>query len=167
MKCSAHKQIKLTKNKVALVDNEDYDRQSRFSWYTVEWSGRFFACRDIDHSRRKKTRQTAYLHNEISQPAPGLMVQHRDGDTLNNCRGNLRNITPLDYRHSYGLNRNNTSGFKGVSWHKCAQKWAAEITTGGKKIYLGIFTDIIDAARAYDNAAIEYYGAEFARLNVL
>jgi hypothetical protein len=60
------------------------------------------------------------------------------------------------------LQSNNSSGFKGITWSKGA--YHARICVEGKRINLGRFCDAVDAATAYDNAAIKYFG-EFARLN--
>lgn len=57
-----------------------------------------------------------------------------------------------------------TSKFKGVSWAKASKKWMAGIGVNGKTKNLGYFTDEKDAARAYNEAALKYFG-EFARLN--
>jgi len=62
------------------------------------------------------------------------------------------------------MSRSNTSGFKGVYWQKAAKKWAVTISSGNSTIYIGIFEDVLQAARAYDEAARKLYG-EFACLN--
>ena len=64
-----------------------------------------------------------------------------------------------------GNQSNNTSGFKGVHWHKYAKKWMASIKVNKVPIYLGLFVDPIEAARAYDKAAVKHFG-EFARPNL-
>ena len=60
--------------------------------------------------------------------------------------------------------KNNTSGFKGVYWHKARKKWRVQITVDGKNMHLGSFDDKKDAAQAYNDAAVQYHG-EFAKLN--
>ena len=60
---------------------------------------------------------------------------------------------------------NNTSGYRGVSWHKVALKWQVHIGVNGGRVYLGLFEDEIDAARAYDEAAKEHFG-KYAALNL-
>lgn len=59
---------------------------------------------------------------------------------------------------------NNTSGYRGVSWHETGQKWQCHIGINGDRVYLGLFDDEIDAAHAYDEAAKEHFG-EYAALN--
>ena len=87
----------------------------------------------------------------------------RDGDGLDNRRCNLRVCT----RSQNNMNerpRGGTSEFKGVSWDNAISKWRPRIKHNGKQCYLGIFTDEIDAALAYDEAARIYFGP-FARAN--
>src|SRR5690606_17270138 len=91
------------------------------------------------------------------------MVDHIDGNGLNNCRSNLRLAT-----HSQNLqnadSRRGTSKYKGVYFSKQLQKYRAKIIVDKKEIMLGSYINEDDAARAYNYAAIEYFG-EFARLN--
>jgi hypothetical protein len=60
---------------------------------------------------------------------------------------------------------NNTSGFKGVSWHKSHKAWQAKIVINGRAHTLGHFHNLEDAARAYDSAAVKAFG-DFAHLNL-
>lgn len=59
---------------------------------------------------------------------------------------------------------NNTPGYRGVSWHRQGQKWQCHIGINGERVYLGLFDDEVDAAHAYDEAALEHFG-EYAALN--
>jgi len=88
----------------------------------------------------------------------GEFVDHRDGDGLNNHRENLRVATHTENIRNARKSSANTSGYKGVRWHKPANKWMAHIGVNGKLIYLGYFADIADAAAAYREAATKYYG---------
>jgi hypothetical protein len=104
--------------------------------------------------------------------APGVMVDHRNGDGLDNTRENLRLTCNADNQKNIRFSkRQKRGGFKGVSWNNNAQKWEAGIGAGEKRangrrarVYLGIFDDPADAARAYDAAARLHFG-EWAALN--
>ena len=91
-------------------------------------------------------------------------VDHIDLNKTNDKWLNFRLITHQQNNFNKGVNINNTSGFKGVSWDKKSKKFAAYIKLDYKKMHLGYFESKIDAAQAYDRAAIKYFGA-FARLN--
>jgi len=92
------------------------------------------------------------------------MVDHKDRDTLNNQKDNLRYSTQSQNQQNRGKPSNNSSGFKGVYWNKKKKRWVAEIRINQKKIYLGQFKDKIKAAKKYNMGAIEYFG-KFAYLN--
>jgi hypothetical protein len=96
----------------------------------------------------------------------GQQVDHRNGNGLDNRRFNLRLSTKAENGRNRGPNRNNTSGYKRVCWHAQRGKWLASIQLDRKQINLGLFTDPVDAAIAYDLAAIEHFG-EFAWTNFL
>lgn len=91
-------------------------------------------------------------------------VDHINRNGLDNYRCNLRPATRLQNRMNCGLSKRNKSGFKGVSWHKSCNKWVAKIEINDKSIYLGLFDDKIEAAKAYNAAAKKHFG-EFAWLN--
>ena len=93
----------------------------------------------------------------------GSGVDHRDGDKLNNRRGNLRKATQSQNSKNTLLAKNNTSGFKGVS-KAAGGRWRARITVERKEIRLGVFDTKADAAAAYDAAALQLHG-EFASPN--
>ena len=93
-------------------------------------------------------------------------IDHHDGNTLNNLEDNLRICTFAQNSHNGKIRINNTSGWKGVYWHKNTKKWMALIIVNYKPIFLGYFDIKEDAAKAYNNAATKYFG-EFARLNII
>jgi dipeptidase D len=94
----------------------------------------------------------------------GLLVDHKNNDTLDNRRANLRLATRRENSCNKRKQNNTFSRFIGVSFSKRRGKWCASISNSGKKIWLGYFVSEVEAARAYDDAAKRYHG-EFARLN--
>jgi len=90
------------------------------------------------------------------------MVDHKDGDGLNNQRSNLRRSSALQNSQNQRLSRRNKSGFKGVFFK--GPKWMASIRMNGRSTHLGMFDSAEAAALAYDAAAAAAFG-EFARLN--
>jgi hypothetical protein len=100
--------------------------------------------------------------SSLSERSPSLRKVRSPQERL--LSGNLREATRLENGRNLRRKRNNTSGYIGVSWSKVAGKWHAYIKVSRKRIHLGLFTDILEAARAYDDAATEHFG-EWAHLN--
>ena len=104
------------------------------------------------------------LHRLLMSAPAGVEVDHRDGNTFDNRRSsNLRLCTHHQNAMNKAKNKNHL-GHKGV--YPRGMKYVAAIKLNAKNIYLGIFSDPIDAALAYNAAALKYHG-EFARLNEL
>ncbi len=89
---------------------------------------------------------------------PKHEVDHVNGDPFDNRWINLRAATHQENQSNRGKNRNNKSGYKGVSWHRGAQKWVAQIRAHNEVTYLGLFTDPVAAALAYRKAELEAFG---------
>lgn len=159
--------IKLYNNKNIVVGEGlcdlIYETEVRkYKWYLDKG---YVATTLLDGNGRHK----GLLHQLIIQLSgkvvqPGEEIDHKDGNPLNCLDNNLRICTHSQNNHNQKLSSNNTSGWKGVCWSKQNQKWQAYITVGGKQIHLGFFSIKEDAARAYNVAAIKYFG-EFAVLN--
>lgn len=114
----------------------------------------------------ERTRQ-GKLHRFLLAAPKGALVDHKNGDRLDNRRRNLRlcgNAESLRNRGKLRPGGKSASPFKGVSFFRAEQRWAARISVDGKRIFLGYFENDADAARAYDAAAIKHHGT-FARLN--
>lgn len=146
------KHIQLTQGQVAIVDDEDYDELSRFSWY-VDNKG--YAQRN---QNEVTPRTTIRMHQQILGVIPGMQIDHLNRNRLDNQRTNLRYISPVNQARNVGMKKNNSSGFKGVSWWSKTGKWRAYITFERKPITIGYFFAKVDAARAYDEKAKELFG---------
>jgi hypothetical protein len=145
-----------------IVDPQDYYHFGRFKWYLDGHDGKFYAvmATRVGLYDIKRVR----LHREIMSAPAGLLVDHRNGDSLDNRRDNLRLATHSQNSCNKRKRKNALSRFIGVSFIKRENKWASQIRHEGKKMWLGCFDNEIDAAKAHDAAAIKYHG-EFARLN--
>ena len=109
------------------------------------------------------------LHNIIiklsgQEVSDGFIIDHKDGNTLNNLEENLRICTFSQNQYNSKIRKDNKSGYKGVYFDNNHNIWVSQIVTEKIQIYLGSFDDPKDAAKAYNDAAIEYHG-EFAVLN--
>jgi hypothetical protein len=157
------KRIPLTQGKWAIVDAEDYADLVQFKWTAVKdlKNGNFYAFRRFkDGSKRPKE----WMHRRIMQAPRGVEVDHQNGNGLDNRRFNLRLATHLQNMWNRGKDRDNTSGFKGVTWARNQRRYQAQTYAQGKHILLGYFKNSEDAARAYDKWAFQHHGA-FAYLN--
>lgn len=151
-------EVLLTQGRVALIDDHDLPLISQYTWCAVKHHGNWYAMTATTGKKIK-------MHRLIMAASPGILVDHADGDGLNNQRSNLRLSTlsqnQWNRRRSSGLSR-----FKGVTKNKGCKSWIAAITVNRKRIHLGSFINEADAARAYDEAALEYFGA-FACTNAM
>lgn len=157
------KQIPLTKGKFALVDDEDYEYLMQWKW-RVDVGGYAVREQHVSGGKKNEIRHMVQMHRVINKTPDGLKTDHIDGDKLNNVRGNLRNATPSQNKANAGPYKNNKSGFKGVSWSRLNKKWVAQIKVAGRRIHLGYHRDIKAAVRAYNTAAVKFFG-QFAKLN--
>lgn len=153
------REVSLSRGLVALVDDADFERVTSIGkWYADPSSKTYYARRNYWRNGRCMSLR---MHHVVS----GLSyVDHANGNGLDNRRANLRPATDSQNAMNRGLRSDNRSGFKGVSWSRARDRWVVEIQEHGVSHHLGIFTDLIEAAHAYDAAALTYFG-EFARLN--
>jgi hypothetical protein len=150
------KEIHLTRGKVALVDDADYEYLSQYKWFTDKG---IYAARNI----RVDGKQTlSYMHVEIMGKRDGMEIDHIDLDGLNNQRENLRHCTHAENMKNRKMSRANTSGYRGIV--KAGLRYQATVMADGIAYYSDKFDNIMDAAKEHDKLAIEHHG-EFAVLN--
>ncbi len=155
--------IALTQGQVALVDDEDYERLTTHKWQVFRHrSGKLYAARTRTMNGVKVGER---MHRVITGAGIGTLVDHINGNTLDNQKSNLRICTNSENMCNRGKQKDNTSGYKGVLFKKKHKNpWFARIKKD-KIIYpLGYFNTPKEAAIAYNNKAMELHG-EFARLN--
>lgn len=148
------KEVVLSKGKVALVDDEDFEMLMQSNWCVND--GYAFNS----HLGR--------MHRFLLSAPDELMVDHRNGDRLDNRRSNLRPCTNSQNQANRRTARGG-SAFKGVTWQKRPSgrgMWKAVLVVNGVAMYLGTFRTDLEAAAAYNDAALKHFG-EFAHLNDL
>lgn len=141
---------------VALVDDDDFERVAVYHWSVIPDT-------HTNYARGKPFGIYAMLHRYIMN-FPDGEVDHRNGNGLDCRKSNLRVCTHNDNMHNRRIGRNNTIGYKGVHHSHESSRWVASITLNKKVIRLGTFKTTLEAAQAYDRAAVEYFG-DFAALN--
>lgn len=157
------KYIDLTQGYRTIVDDDMYKYLNQWKWCYA----RGYAMRRVyikGSGRKENKGYGIYLHNLVLIPSEGKIIDHISRDSLDNRRCNLRECTKKENSRNASLDKNNTSGYKGVSWRKDSNKWRARIRVDNKLIMLGNFKDKKDAAKAYNEAAKKYFG-EYAYLN--
>lgn len=150
--------IPLTRGMHAIVDAEDYKWLSQYKWH----AGRPTKAGKIYARRTRRRGDVILMHRQIMNPPRGMVVDHINGNTLDNRRCNLRICTQTENIHNSRLRCDAQSRFKGV--YPKGDKWYARIKHRGKIYYLGTFDDDVEAAKARDRKATELYG-QYAWLN--
>lgn len=153
------REIPLTKGKVAIVDDADYEWLNQWKWNAGDGK---YAVRTDGFGG-----PTIFMHRLILNPPDDMDTDHVNGNKLDNRRENLGACSRSQNVANVGLRSTNISGFKGVhlrTTHRGNRNWTANIGVNGKREHLGYFDNPTDAAVAYNNAATKYFG-EFAKLN--
>jgi hypothetical protein len=143
--------LPLTQKQFAIVDDTDLPLLSKCKWHAV-WS----PCTKSFYAAGRQNGK--YISMQVF--ILGSQADHKNHDTLDNRRDNLRKCTQAQNLRNQRLRKDNKSGYKGVSWHTRANRW--RVTIQGK--YVGNFIRLKEAAHAYDEAAKLHFG-EFAHLN--
>ena len=138
----------------AYVDAADYEWLSRWKWHLHSGG----------YAGRNENGKMILMHRQIMQPAKGMLVDHMDRNKANNCRSNLRLCTPQENQRNKRKEIGSASRYKGVFYDRRCNRWFAKYRHNGTYHWLGYFDLEVDAARAYDRAAVLHYG-EFARPN--
>lgn len=154
------KEIPLSQGKFALVDDEDFAQVSRFNWFYSTG----YAVRNIKLDTNVYKMELMHRFLLGLNFGDGKIVDHKNGNGLDNRRENLRICSKLENQRNQGPRHTKTSKYKGVGYFKRDKKWRARIKVGEKDIEIGKFTTEKEAALAYNKAALKYFG-EFAWLN--
>lgn len=148
--------IMLPHGEFSLVDEDDLDRIEQYYWHTIKKSGYVLGWVDKEH---------VYLHRFLMGAQTGTEIDHRNQSKRDNRKANLRFCTALQNGANKGkLANGKSSRFKGVA--RKYHRWTARAKLHGKRIWLGQFKTEVEAARAYNEWALQTHG-DFACLNQL
>lgn len=151
-------EVRLTRGLYAIVDDSDA-YVIDIKWYAQRgYKDTFYAANKYQYGIMFMHRLIIGIENTSER------VDHIDCNGLNNQKANLRIVTRNQNHYNRGMQCDNKSGYKGVSWDKICNKWRSQIAFDRKTYYIGNFDNAIDAALAYDEAAIEFHG-EYANIN--
>ncbi len=151
--------IPLTQGKYAIVDRDDFEWLRQYRWCAIRARcGIWYAVTTLNG-------RMVFMHRLILEAPEGKVVDHIDGNGLDERRSNLRLCTPRQNARNRRPRKGKTSDYLGVYKRSdVPEKWFAKVACGEKRVYLGPFDDEVEAARARDRAAVELHG-EFASLN--
>ncbi len=150
--------IALTRGMFAIVDLVDFEKINSFNWYalkTGKMNTNFYAARDEWDSVKMK-KKFILMHRDIINPEIRLHCDHINGNTLDNRRENLREVTAAENFRAHKKKKPGcTSGFRGISKDARNGRWNVSAFKDGKRFWVGRFESEVDAAKAWDTKAIE------------
>ena len=150
------REIRLPGGRVTLVDDDDYERLTTRAWKVTS----NYVCRT---ERRNKKDRHITMSRVIMNCPENMVVDHINGDTMDNRKCNLRVCTQKQNAFNRDKQKNNTSGYKGVTFNKWSKRWQSVITKNRVNYYLGLFDTPEEAYEAYKSKAKELHG-EFAKV---
>lgn len=145
----------------ALIDEEDYPKVSNFKW-RLNPKGYVIAT----YWKGGKMREVL-LHRLVLGVSDSSNVDHIHHNKLDNRKLEIRIASSTQNQGNRRKLKPGLSKFKGVCWHKNKRKWIAHLRTKNGLKHLGYFVKETDAAAAYNIAAIEYFGKDFANINII
>lgn len=153
------KEVQLTRGLKAVVDDEDFEKVTKYKWWAHKGRHCWYARRSYKLAGKKKKQ---YLHRFLLSVTSGSVVDHIDGNGLNNIRRNIRVCTTQQNARNRHRSLSGTP-FRGVSYRKDRGTWQAYITLDYKKVSLGTFAKVEDAIRIREEAAITYFGEFYSK----
>jgi hypothetical protein len=147
------KEIQLTQGKIAIVDDEDFEKVSQFKWYLQKGYHTNYAITYISYQFKYKRafRLSLYLHRLITNCPKNMFIDHINHDGLDNRKENLKIVTHRE--NQWNRINKNKSGYIGANLY-CG-KYSVRIVVNKKKIYLGTYKTALEANNAYMKKANE------------
>lgn len=159
------KKIKLTNGKYSLVSDSDFFELSKYKWWRTDRTSNQYAERSFWDKNKKRVRKVL-MHRIIMGLKTGdkRQIDHIDGNGLNNQRTNLRICTLQKNQHNRRRQKNNTSGYKNITWVKETKKWRVAIDYNNKTYNLGRYKNKMEAKKVRDIWLLKLH-KEFASYN--
>jgi hypothetical protein len=158
------RRIRLNIGKYARVDPPRFHEISKYTWFAKKDSHYATTYKAVRLTPHGSFNCLIYMHRQILNAPKGRIIDHKDGNGLNNTSDNLRFATKSQNGCNKQGRRNTSSKYKGIAWNRRTKRWIATINVDKKRLHLGYFDSETDAAKAYDIAAKKYH-REFACLN--
>lgn len=154
-------------NKWCYFDDKDAGIVKSMTWHLRHKNGIFYAGTNYNWNSAKRSGRTITMHRMIMGPNNNLHVDHKNGNGLDNRRMNLRLCNrSQNLSNRKVIQKNNTTGFKGVVFERKKKLYRVMIGVNGVTIRGGRFKNPIDAAKRYNELAVKHH-KEFARLNII
>lgn len=157
--------IPLTRGRHAVIDSDDYELLGSYRWSSTKTGYAFRTKKRILEGNT----WAIFMHRIIAKTPEGMFTDHINGITSDNRKSNLRVCSHAENMKNMKPHCDSkTSKYKGVSFRKGTRRkpWTAHIRANGKSISIGHYFTEIEAAFAYNEAAIKYYG-QFAQINLI
>lgn len=139
-----------------IIDMDDLNRVKEHGWVVTK----------MGYARSNRKKNKVLMHRLVLNYYGKKSIDHINGNKLDNRKSNLRICSQGENIQNAKTRKDNKSGFRGVSWHKQSKKWFAVISFNKKRFSLGYFGNKTDAAKVYNEKALELYGIH-AKINMI
>lgn len=161
------KKIYTSKREEILVDDADYEWLNSFRWHLKKSREKYYPTRGIYDPVTQNTKSMK-MSRMIMDAPKGILVDHRNGDTMDHTRGNLRLATNSENGFNSRIPTHNTSGYKWICWDKSRSKWHVSTKLNQKKINVGRFDTLEEAIQAVQDKILplmgEFVPSEYSRI---
>ena len=151
------KYIKLNKGQTAIIDDEDFEYLSQFKWH-ADFMKNTQSFRAVRNNWINGKNSHVKMHREIMGNPTGKQIDHINHNSLDNRKVNLRIVTGSQNQMNRKIQKNNTSGYPGISFHKPTNSWNPTIKVNNKVISLKYFKTLSDAIEVRRAAEEKYFG---------